>query len=176
MTPLLEARGVGKVYTSGTLKKTANVALSNVTMEIDADKPSVTAIVGESGSGKTTLVRLLLGLTPPTSGEVLYRGQNLQRLDQTQRVQFLREVQTVFQDPFEVFNPFYKVDHVLQMPIKNFGLASGKDEARAKMEEVLSAVGLRPDETLGRFPHQLSLPTSLSRWSMPRYGRRFSKA
>jgi peptide/nickel transport system ATP-binding protein len=95
-------------------------------------------------------------MTPPTSGEVLYRGTDLRRLDGDQRRQFLRDVQVIFQDPYEVYNPFYKVDHVLEVPVANFKLAPSKEKARALIEEALQAVGLRPDETLGRYPHQLS--------------------
>ncbi len=91
--------------------------------------PSVTAIVGESGSGKTTLVRLMLGLIHPTEGEVFYRGKDLRTLSRPERRTFQREVQTIFQDPFEVYNPFYKVDHVLEMPIANFGMASSQPRA-----------------------------------------------
>jgi len=69
---------------------------------------------------------------------------------------YRREVQAVFQDPFAVFNPFYTVDHLLSVPIRRFKLASSRSEARSKMEESLSAVGLRPEDVLGRFPHQLS--------------------
>ena len=69
---------------------------------------------------------------------------------------FRREVQAVFQDPFAVFNPFYTVDHLLSVPINRFKLAKSKREARDKMDEALTAVGLRPEEILGRFPHQLS--------------------
>jgi peptide/nickel transport system ATP-binding protein len=65
-------------------------------------------------------------------------------------------VQVVFQDPFEVYNPLYKVDHVFEVPIKKFHLASSKSETDALIHEVLHAVGLRPEETLGRFPHELS--------------------
>src|SRR5205807_3704430 len=72
------------------------------------------------------------------------------------RMTFRREVQAVFQDPFAVFNPFYTVDHLLTVPIKRFGLAGTKAEARKKMDEALNAVGLRPEDVLGRFPHQLS--------------------
>jgi peptide/nickel transport system ATP-binding protein len=156
MTALLEAKNVTKVFSSGLINKSENVALEDLSFAISDENPSVTAIVGESGSGKTTLVRMLLGLADPTSGEVLYRGKNIQHLDADARRTFLREVQVVFQDPFEVYNPFYKVDHVLEMPIKNFGLANTKKARREMMEEALSAVGLRVDETLGRFPHQLS--------------------
>jgi peptide/nickel transport system ATP-binding protein len=69
---------------------------------------------------------------------------------------FRRDVQVIFQDPYEVYNPFYRVDHVLTTPVSKFKLASSKAAARALIEEVLQAVGLRPEETLGRFPHQLS--------------------
>ena len=65
-------------------------------------------------------------------------------------------MQVIFQDPYEVYNPFYKVDHVLETPIKKFKLAPTREKARALMEETLNAVGLRPEETLGRHPHQLS--------------------
>jgi oligopeptide/dipeptide ABC transporter ATP-binding protein len=156
MTPLLEARNVTKVFGGGLLDKTETIALENFSFSLSEETPSVTAIVGESGSGKTTLARLLLGLTPPTSGEIRYRGKPLTGLSRADRRAFLSDVQTVFQDPFEVYNPFYKVDHVLELPIKYFKMASGKVEKRRLMEQALEAVGLRPEETLGRYPHQLS--------------------
>lgn len=153
MTALLEAKGVSKVFGSGA---SANVALSNFSLSVSNETPSFTAIAGESGSGKTTLARLLLGFAQPTSGEVLYRGKNVWKMSGNEWKQFRKEVQAIFQDPFEVFNPFYKVDHILETPIAKFNLAKSKAEARFKMEEALRTVGLRPEETLGRFPHQLS--------------------
>jgi oligopeptide/dipeptide ABC transporter ATP-binding protein len=156
-SPLLELRNVTKIFSSGVLKQAQKtIALENVSFSLSDSTPTVTSVVGESGSGKTTLVRLMLGLTHPTEGEVFYRGKNLRTLSRPERRTFQREVQTIFQDPFEVYNPFYKVDHVLEMPIANFGMASSKRERRKLMEEALSAVGLRPEETLGRYPHQLS--------------------
>lgn len=156
MSALLEARGVGKIFGGGLFSSRRTVALEHFSLAVDAEPPSITAIVGESGSGKTTLARLLLGLVGPTSGEVRYRGKNLQTLSREDRRSFLREVQVIFQDPYEVYNPFYRVDHVLETPLAKFGLAKSRDEARALIEESLRAVGLRPDETLGRYPHQLS--------------------
>jgi oligopeptide/dipeptide ABC transporter ATP-binding protein len=156
MTPLLEARNVSKVFGAGLVNKTQTVALQDFSFSVSGETPSVTAIVGESGSGKTTLVRLLLGLIAPSSGEVLYRGQDMRHLTQKERRAFLSDVQAIFQDPFEVFNPFYKVDHVLELPIENFGLAKSRAARREMMIEALSAVGLRAEETLGRYPHQLS--------------------
>lgn len=153
MTALLEAKGVSRVFGSG---PNANVALDRFSLTVGADVPSFTTIAGESGSGKTTLARLLLGFTQPTSGEIFYRGKNLWRMARGDWMEFRHEVQAIFQDPFEVFNPFYKVDHLLSVPVAKFRLARSKAEARGKIEEALVAVGLRPEETLGRYPHQLS--------------------
>jgi peptide/nickel transport system ATP-binding protein len=154
--PLIECRNVTKVFGGGLFDKSKTIALQNFSMRIEERPPSITAVVGESGSGKTTLARLLLGLAAPTSGHVLYRGKDISSLRGADRRQLLRDVQVIFQDPYEVYNPFYKVDHVLDTPIRKFGLARSRDEARALMEEALRTVGLRPDETLGRHPHQLS--------------------
>jgi peptide/nickel transport system ATP-binding protein len=156
MTALLEARHVTKVFGGGLFERGRNVALDDFSLAFQSEPPSITAIVGESGSGKTTLARLLLGLIQPTSGEVLYKGKDLRQLAGEERKTFLREVQVIFQDPYEVYNPFYRVDHVLETPIQNFGLAPSKEKGRALIEETLNAVGLRPEETLGRYPHQLS--------------------
>ncbi|HET7095059.1 MAG TPA: ABC transporter ATP-binding protein [Thermomicrobiales bacterium] len=157
MAALLEARHVTKIFGGGRFaKKQGTVALDDFSFRIDAEPPAITAVVGESGSGKTTLARLLLGLAAPTSGEVLYRGTDLRRLAGEERRRFLRDVQVIFQDPYEVYNPFYKVDHVLKTPIEKFHLAKTPAETRKLIDETLNAVGLRPDETLGRHPHQLS--------------------
>ena len=113
-------------------------------------------MVGESGSGKTTLARLFLGLVEPSEGAVFYKGKDLRTLTSAEQREFRRDVQVIFQDPFEAYNPFYRIDHVLETPVVNFGLAASKAEARGLIERTLQAVGLRPEETLGRYPHQLS--------------------
>lgn len=156
MSPLLEARNVSKVFGSGLFSRKQTVALEAASVAIQEDRPSILAIAGESGSGKTTLARLLLGITKPTTGQILYQGRDLQRLDSQQWRTFRREVQAVFQDPFEVYNPFYKVDHALTAPIGKFFPKASTSETQRMMEEALQAVGLRPEETLGRYPHQLS--------------------
>jgi oligopeptide/dipeptide ABC transporter ATP-binding protein len=157
VTTLLEARHLTKVFGGGQFHRaSALTALDDISLAIADAPPTITAVVGESGSGKTTLNRLLLGLSEPTRGEVLYRGVDLRRLDRTQRRQFLRDIQAIFQDPDEVYNPAYKIDHVLQAPVSNFGLASSKAKAYSLIEQALVSVGLRPEETLGRYPHQLS--------------------
>lgn len=154
MTALLEMRDVTQVF--GDPDNGGTVALDDLTFSIDADRASFTSVVGESGSGKTTLARILLGFQEPTHGQVFFHGEDLATAGRSLHNRFRREVQAIFQDPFEVYNPFYKVDHLLSVPIRKFRLADNKRHARQLMEESLSVVGLRPEETLGRYPHQLS--------------------
>ncbi len=156
MANLLELKNVSKVYQRGLISTQATVALRDFSLTLNEDEPTILTVAGESGSGKTTLAMLLLGFISPTMGEIIYRGKNISRLGGRERLTYRREVQAVFQDPFAVFNPFYTVDHLLSVPIKRFRLAKSKTEARDKMEEALRAVGLRPEDVLGRFPHQLS--------------------
>jgi oligopeptide/dipeptide ABC transporter ATP-binding protein len=156
MTYLLEARHVTRIFGGGLLDRDSTIALEDFSFVIDSARPTITAIVGESGSGKTTLARVLLGLVPPTTGQVLYQGRDLHALSADEYRAFRRDVQAIFQDPYGVYNPFYRVDHVLTTPVAKFRLAKTKPEARALIEDALRAVGLRPEEILGRFPHQLS--------------------
>jgi oligopeptide/dipeptide ABC transporter ATP-binding protein len=157
VTALLEVRNASKIYGGGMFaghEKT--VALDNLSYSIPDANPSITAIAGESGSGKTTLALLMMGFLSPTSGQVLYRGRDVATMSAAEHRLFRREVQPIFQDPYEAFNPFYRIDHVLLTPLKRFGLAHSNAEAIKQIEEALERVGLRPNETLGRFPHQLS--------------------
>ena len=153
---LLEIRNVSKVYQRGLLSSKATVALKEYSLTLPEDNPSILTVAGESGSGKTTLAMLLLGFITPTTGEIIYRGKNIQSLEGKDKLNYRKEVQAVFQDPFAVFNPFYTVDHLLTVPIRQFKLAKSGRDARSKMDEALTAVGLRPEDVLGRFPHQLS--------------------
>jgi len=156
MTALLEAVGVTKTFGGGLFQPAPTMALDDFSFKIESDSPAITAVVGESGSGKTTLARILLGETPPTAGSVYYLGKDLTKLSRSERRAFRRDVQVIFQDPYEVYNPFYTADHVLTMPARKFGLAKSKAETEEAIREALRAVGLRPEETLGRYPHQLS--------------------
>jgi peptide/nickel transport system ATP-binding protein len=156
MMPIVELREVSKSFATGGLGLGRKVALERFSFAIDPARPGITAVVGESGSGKTTLARLLLGLIEPTSGAVLYNGHDLRGLAATERRRFRHDVQAIFQDPYEVYNPFYKVDHVLTTPVARFRLARTRAAGRLLIEDALRAVGLRPEEILGRYPHQLS--------------------
>lgn len=154
--PLLEALNVSKVFGDSLWSKRRTVAVDDVSLIINEAKPTITAIAGESGSGKTTLARLLLGMTQPTTGAIRFQGQELAQMSRQDRKNFRRQVQAIFQDPFEVYNPFYRVDQVLTTPVNKFKLAASKEEAQQRIEQSLQMAGLRPEDTLGRYPHQLS--------------------
>jgi oligopeptide/dipeptide ABC transporter ATP-binding protein len=153
MSSLLELRGVTKIFGSG---EGATRAVSDFSHRIDDAHPTITAIAGESGSGKSTVARLILGFEHPSYGRVLYRGKDLHAIGRDERRTFRQDVQAIFQDPFGVYNPFYRIDHLLYTPVKSFKLARNKADATDKIRQALRTVGLNPDEVLGRYPHQLS--------------------
>jgi len=157
MTYFLEARNVSKTFGgSGLFHKKETIALEAISMFVKENPASIIGIAGESGSGKTTLARLLMGFIHPTRGEVLYRGRDLRHISRKEKMMFRKEVQAVFQDPFGVYNPFYKIDHALYTPLKKLQITSSKAKSRQMIEDAMEAIGLNPEETLGRFPQQLS--------------------
>jgi len=154
---LLELRHVSRTFGGGGFfSQRRVVALKDFSLTVDSDVATITAIVGESGSGKTTMGRLALGLDSPSSGQVLYEGKDLQHVSRGEWREFRRGVQAILQDPFGVYNSFYTVDHVLTTPLRKFRLARSADEQQKLIQQALLAVGLDPDVTLGRYPHQLS--------------------
>jgi len=152
----LELRQAEVAFGGGLLGRRRTLALTNVSLALPAERAETIAVVGESGSGKTTLTRLLLGLLRPSTGRAMWRGQDIHALRGAAFAEYRRSVQAIFQDPFGAFNPVYRVDRMLMLPARRFGLAASEAEARALAERAVDAVGLRVAETLGRYPHQLS--------------------
>jgi peptide/nickel transport system ATP-binding protein len=114
------------------------------------------ALVGESGSGKTTVARMVVGLLPPSSGEVIIDGVSMTAAKQAQARQKLRRrIQMIFQDPYASLNPRLRVDAIVSEPIRAFGLIEGERDIRGRVGELLALVGLHPDDGL-KFPHQFS--------------------
>lgn len=153
---LLEVRNLTKVFGGGLGRRHQTVALEDFSLTLYDDKPMITAIAGESGSGKTTLARLILDFIKPTSGEIRWQGRDLHKMSKKELLFYRRQCQAVFQDPYAAFNPFYRVDHVFHMAIAEFNLARSKAEAAEIVDDALRVVGLRPQEILGKYPHQLS--------------------
>ncbi|MEM3478766.1 MAG: ABC transporter ATP-binding protein [Candidatus Bathyarchaeia archaeon] len=157
--PLLELRNTSREFRVGgglgLFSRRIIKAVDAVSFSMPSE-PWITALIGESGSGKTTIARMILGLLPPTSGEILYKGRSVSEWIKKNKMAYYREVQPIFQDPYSIYNPYYRVDRVLEVAIKKFKLASSKEEARSLMIKAMEDIGLRPEDLLGRYPHQLS--------------------
>src|SRR4029077_3253973 len=106
-SPLLEVDRVRMTYAVGGLIRRRGVrAVDDVSLRLEAGSPEILAIIGESGSGKTTLARMMLHLATPTAGSIRFRGADMTQIrSNLQRMAFMREVQPIFQNPFEAFNP-----------------------------------------------------------------------
>lgn len=152
-TPLLELSEVSKIY--GPVD-TGLVALNAFSMTLPKSPASIVTIAGESGSGKSTLANLVLGFERPTRGTIRFDGRDVTTSTRAERTAYHRDVQAVFQDPFGVYNPFYRVRHVFDMVIRNYKLAKRPADVRERVEAGLNAVGLRGEDVLEKYPHQLS--------------------
>ncbi len=155
---LLEIRNATKVYrqrkVGGVTREV--VALENFNLNIPKAPASIITIAGESGSGKTTLAQVVLGFIGLSSGQILYDGNDVSTHDAAQLKAYRRQVQAVFQDPFGVYNPFYRVEHVFNSVIGNFKLSNNKTESLDMIEDALNIVGLHGGDVLRKYPHQLS--------------------
>jgi peptide/nickel transport system ATP-binding protein len=129
-------------------------AVDGVTFDIV--KGETFALVGESGSGKTTVARMVVGLLPPSSGEVVIDGVSMIDPRQAQARQLLRRrIQMVFQDPYASLNPRFRVDAIVAEPIRAFDLIQGERNIQARVGELLSLVGLHADDGM-KYPHEFS--------------------
>jgi len=125
-------------------------------VSFDIARGETFALVGESGSGKTTVARMVVGLLPPTSGEVVIDGVSMSDRRQLRARQLLRRrIQMIFQDPYASLNPRFRVDAIVAEPIRAFDLLQGQRNIRARVGELLALVGLHADDGL-KYPHQFS--------------------
>src|SRR5215831_7767517 len=125
-------------------------------VSFDIRKGETFALVGESGSGKTTVARMVVGLLPPTSGAVTIDGVSMTDPGQAQaRARLRRRIQMIFQDPYASLNPRFRVDAIIAEPIRAFDLIQGERQIKDRVGELLSLVGLHPDDGL-KYPHEFS--------------------
>ncbi|WP_246879803.1 ABC transporter ATP-binding protein [Bacillus suaedae] len=111
-------------------------------------------LVGESGSGKTTTGRAVIGLNKITSGQVLFEGQDITGMKKSNGIDYRRDIQMIFQDPYSSLNPKKRVADIVAEPLRNFENL-GRDEERRKVQELMEKVGLSPESIL-KYPHEFS--------------------
>jgi peptide/nickel transport system ATP-binding protein len=120
-------------------------------------KGEVFALVGESGSGKTTLGKVVLRLTDATGGAVYFHNTDITKLKPKEMKPLRREMQIVFQDPFESLNPRMIIKEIVAEPLRVQHVAKGEREIEERVKAMLDSVELvPPEEFLYRFPHELS--------------------
>jgi peptide/nickel transport system ATP-binding protein/oligopeptide transport system ATP-binding protein len=153
--PLLEVRHLVKhfVRKHGLFRPPAIVrAVDDVSFTIEEGE--MFGLVGESGSGKSTTGRCILRLIEPSSGEVLFRGENVLEFSRARMRAARRDMQIVFQDPYSSLNPRMRVGDIVEEPLVIHKLGS-RAERRERVRELFGLVGLEPDY-MQRYPHQFS--------------------
>ena len=150
--PLLRAVGLTKEFGFGRQK---TLAVDHV--DIELREGEVITIVGESGSGKTTLAKLLLGLITPTEGEIYFQGELRDISTYKKKVEYWKNIQAIFQDPYSSYNIFHKIDSVLLDCIRMRGGGSLPHEKKVEMmTEACSFVNLKFEELTNKYPFELS--------------------
>ena len=154
MSALIEIDDCCKTYKVGAFGTTSLTAVRNVGFDVQAGE--VVSLIGESGSGKSTIGRMILRLSPVTSGKISFKGDDIAAFRGHRLREYYRHVQGVFQDPFSSYNPVYKADRVFKMIKDAYFPSIGGKEWSAKIGASLEAVSLDPTQVLHKFPHQLS--------------------
>ncbi|MFP4015954.1 MAG: ABC transporter ATP-binding protein [Halanaerobiales bacterium] len=156
---LLRVENLTRVFTKGQgFSKSTLTAVNKASFSLDAKEPEIFTLAGESGSGKSTLAKLILGFEKPTSGNIIYKGENITNIKgRKELMKFMKEVQPVFQNPFETFNPLKKADSYLFETEKNFkNYKMTKKRDHQVIEKSLELVGLSLDEIRDKYPGEMS--------------------
>ena len=152
---LLEINNVSKIFGYGFIGRVKFRAVDKVSLTMK-NEPSILTIAGESGCGKSTLARMILGLLEPNEGSIKYKGKDIRRLKGKDLIWFRKEVQAIFQDPYDTFNPMKKVETYLYETAKNLLGLKNRSNAFKRIDEALSFVGLSLGEIRNRLPKDLS--------------------
>jgi len=151
---VLKLEHVSKTYRVGAFGGSELQAVRDVSFDVEPGE--VISLIGESGSGKTTIGRMILRLSPITTGRITFDGVDVSTLRRGALKEYYRHVQGVFQDPFSSCNPIFKADRIFALIKDEFFPGVGGSEWRQRLDSSLEAVSLNPTDVLGKFPHQLS--------------------
>ncbi|MCE3202018.1 ABC transporter ATP-binding protein [Paenibacillus sonchi] len=153
---LLEVRELKKHYTSksGLLSRKKPVVKAVDGISLNIRKGEILGLVGESGCGKSTLGRSILRLIEPTSGNIVFEGQDILAYGKEEKRMMRKELQIIFQDSGAALNPRMTVGEIIGAPLDIYGLAQGEAKER-RINELLELVGLNKDY-VNRFPHEFS--------------------
>jgi oligopeptide/dipeptide ABC transporter ATP-binding protein len=138
---------------AGLLRRQIGTVYAVDGVSFTVDEHETLGIVGESGCGKTTLGRSVLRLIEPTSGSVRFAGEELTEVPASRLRKLRKEIQIVFQDPYASLNARWPVNDIIGEPMRVHGFS--KEESRARVGELLEAVGLLPEHG-NRYPHEFS--------------------
>lgn len=150
MSELFRIENLRKEYADHPLSKHRTVAIENMSTVIFQEE--ITALVGESGSGKSTLGMILVGLDRQTGGEIYYLGRNIKEL--AMKKNYRREIQMIFQNPFDSLEPRWPVVKSLIEPVRYHHIVP-KEEEFSYVSEMIRSCGLS-DDILSKKPRQLS--------------------
>jgi peptide/nickel transport system ATP-binding protein len=126
-------------------------------ISFDIKKGEIFGLIGESGSGKTTTGKLVMKLIEPTSGKMIFDGEDVTNLDKPASKVYRRKVQMIFQDPYASMNPRFKIRDVLTEPLVIHKMKGSRDERDAMIIKALNEVKMTPpEEFMARYPHMLS--------------------
>lgn len=155
---LLELNNASKFFPIGGFFSRAKMtAVNEVSFALEADRPEIFTIVGESGSGKSTLAKMILGSETADRGTIRFDGSDIAGMrGRSAREAFMTQVQPVFQNPFEAFNPLTRIDEYLFSTAHRFKGAKSRTEREAFTDAALQRVGLSLAEIRGRYSHELS--------------------
>jgi peptide/nickel transport system ATP-binding protein len=149
---LLRVENLTKIFTLGSVFSRVRIrAVNNVSFNID--KSEIFTLAGESGSGKTTVAKIILGFLEPTSGKIIYKGKDMIESQKEDKKSIRKEVQAVFQNPFETFNPLRMVHNYLIETAKNLGVNNNYQEV---IENALNLVGLTWNDVVNKYPSEFS--------------------
>lgn len=153
--PVIETKAISKQFTSGNGIFGSRQTLSAVSeVSISLAEGETLGIAGESGCGKSTLAKLIMGLIPTTSGNILFRGTDISGMTSTELTGFRKSVQIAFQDPFSSLNPRMRVREIIAEPLTIHGLVT-RDELYARVIRLMQETGLDPEHA-DRYPHEFS--------------------